>query len=192
MLENIYFTIIDKENVGLAGVFSVNPSSCENSEFYRAYLQFSAINDLYSGRNTTYLLIDKDANKIMGFVSLRASAIISHGECGNMTGVPAIEVSVLAVDKNYTGQGVGSMLIDYVIYQANELHKQHIGLQAIILAADKKSVGFYNRMGFIPIEDRWKNIPKESWNTQCVPMLLYLEFEKNYIVSYTDSEEDNE
>lgn len=192
MIENAYFTVIDKENVGLAGSFSVNPSSCENSEFYREYLQFSALNDLYSGKNTTHLFIDEEANRIMGFVSLRASAIISEGEGDSMTGIPALEVSVLAADKDYAGQGVGRALIDYVIYQADELHKKFVGLQYVVLAADKKAVGFYEHMDFVSIESRWNQIPKESWSASCVPMSLYLAFEKNYIVSYVDDEDDDE
>lgn len=192
MFDNAHFSVIDKENVGLAGRFSVNPSSCANSEFYRTYLQFSALSDLYTGKDTTHLFIDEDAKRIMGFVTLRASAIISRGEGENMTGIPALEVSVLAVDKDYEGQGVGSTLIDYVLSQADELHKQYMGLQYIVLAADKKAVGFYERMGFVPIEKSWNQIPKENWTGDCVPMSLGLDFEKNYIVSYAEDDDEDE
>lgn len=192
MFDNAHFSVINKENVGLAGRFSVNPSSCANSEFYRTYLQFSALSDLYTGKDTTHLFIDEDAKRIMGFVTLRASAIISHGEGGNVTGIPALEVSVLAVDKDYEGQRVGSTLIDYVLSQADELHKQYMGLQYIVLAADKKAVGFYERMGFVPIEKRWNQIPKENWTGDCVPMSLGLDFEKNYIVSFAQDDDEDE
>lgn len=190
MTEKAYFSVVNKENIGLAEKFSVNPSSCENSKFYKEYLQFSALNDLYSGKNTTHLFIDEEANRIMGFISLRASAIISNGEDGRMSGMPALEVSVLAVDKDYAGQGVGRALIDYVIFQADELHKQFVGLQYIVLAADVKAVGFYKHLDFVPVEDRWNRIPKEKWSVNCVPMSLLLDFEKNYIVSYADEDDE--
>lgn len=190
MINNAHFTIIDKENVGLAGQFSVNPSSCENGEFYKRYLQFSALHDLHTGKNTTHLFIDEEANRIMGFVSLRASAIISEGEGGSMRGTPALEVSVLAVDKDYAGQGVGRALIDYVIYRADELHKSYVGLQYIVLAADKNAVGFYEHMDFEPIESRWNQIPKENWSANCVPMFLCLSFENSYTVSYRDEDDE--
>lgn len=189
-VENVYFTIIDKENVGLAEKFSVNPDSCDNSDFYREYLQYSAVSDLHTGKNTTHLLIDEDSNRIMGFVALRASAIISQGENDSTLGIPALEVSVLAVDREYERRGVGTALIDYVIAQADELHRQHVGLQYIILAADKLATGFYEHMAFTRIEDRWNKMPKENWSANCVPMALFLDFEKNYIVSFADLEDD--
>ena len=191
-VQNVYFTVIDAKNVGLAEYFSVNPASCENSEFYREYLKYSAISDLHTGKNTTHLFIDEDSNRIMGFVSLRASAIISQSDNGNMIGIPALEVSVLAVDHEYERRGVGTALIDYVIAQADELHKQYVGLQYIILAADKLATGFYERMAFIPIEDRWNKMPKENWSANCVPMSLFLDFEKNYIVSFADIDDDED
>lgn len=36
-VEKSEFELLDSENVGLAGYFSVNPSSCENPSFYKIY-----------------------------------------------------------------------------------------------------------------------------------------------------------
>lgn len=190
MFENAYFAVIDKDNVALSSRFAVNPDSCENSAFYRTYLQYSALSDLHAGRNTTHLFIDGDANRIIGFVSLRASAIISSGEGDRMAGIPALEVSVLAVDQDYEGRGAGRALIDYVIAQADELHRNFVGIQYIVLAADKKAVGFYKHMDFVPVECRWNRIPKENWSGDCVPMSLLLDFEKHYVISYADDDDE--
>ena len=191
MIESAYFEIVNKENVGLAGKFSVNPSSCENSEFYEQYLQYSALSDLRSGQNTTHLFIDETASRIMGYVSLRASTVISENSDGYMIGTPAIEVSVLAVDKDYAGSGVGRTLIDYVISVADDLHKKSIGMQYIVLASDKHATGFYEHMGFVPVESRWNKIPKKNWSVNCVPMSLLLDFEKEYITSYIDEDDED-
>ena len=188
-VEKAYFTIVNKENIGLADSFSVNPISCENPNFYKDYLQFSAIADLYTGRNTTHLFIDKKENRIMGFISLRSSTIFSTDE-QKITGSPAMEISVLAVDKDYERRGVGSTLIDYVLTQADTLHDHIMGLQYIILAADKIAVGFYEKLGFERMERQYDQMPKEIWNVNCVPMSMFLDFEKKYIVRFVDEEDD--
>lgn len=187
-----YFDRVNSGNVGLAASFSVNPSSCENSTFYKQYLQFSSLMDQRSGRNTTHLFIDNTANRIMGFVSLRASSIISQGEGNVMLGEPALEISMLAVDKDYERRGVGSSLIDFALSEAAELHNSHIGVRYIILAADPMAVNFYKKMGFVPMEDRWSHMPKENWSAHCAPMVLELDYESEYNESFIDDSDDDD
>lgn len=191
-VEKAYFTVIDKENLGLAEKFSVNPKSCENPSFYKDYLQYMALSDLHTGRNTTHLFVDESENRVMGFASLRFSTILSENENGTMMGSPALEIMVLAVDQDYERRGAGTALIDYVIAQADKLHEEFLGIQYLILAADKIAVGFYKKMGFDLMENQWERIPKESWSANCIPMSMFLDFEKNYTESFTcdDAEED--
>lgn len=193
-VEKAYFTVVNKENLGLAEKFSVNPNSCENPSFYREYLQYTALSDLYTGRNTTHLFVDEGENRVMGFVSLRSSTILSEDENGTMTGSPALEIMVLAVDQDYERRGAGTALIDYVLTQADKLHEEFLGIQHLILAADKIAVGFYEKMGFGLMENRWERMPKESWSANCTPMSMFLDFEKNYIESFIcdDDDEDDE
>ena len=67
-----------------------------------------------------------------------------------------------------------------------------MGLQYIILAADRKAVGFYERMGFESIENRWNQMPKENWSVECAPMFFDLDFEKDYMISYASNDDDDE
>lgn len=190
-VQNACFTVVNPENIGLAEKFSVNPDSCDNPDFYSSYLRYTAISDLHSGKTTTHLFIDEDAQRVMGYVALRASAIISNSE-DHIIGTPALEVFVLAVDKEYERRGVGSALIDYVLTLANELHENVAGLQYIILAADKKAINFYIKVHFSPIENSWDKIPKENWSASCEPMIFKLNFEKKYIVSYANADDDDD
>lgn len=47
-------------------------------------------------------------------------------------------------------------------------------------------------MGFVSVENRWNRIPKENWSANCVPMSLFLDFEKNYLESYADEEDEED
>lgn len=85
---------------------------------------------------------------MMGFVSLRSSTILSEDENGTMTGSPALEIMVLAVDQDYERRGAGTALIDCVLTQADKLHEEFLGIQHLILVADIIAVGFYEKMGF--------------------------------------------
>jgi len=190
-VNNADFQIVNSENIGLAGQFSVNPSSCENSNFYKDYLMFNALLDGRSGRNTTHLFIDTEANRIMGFISLRASSIIYHDEKSTPIGEPALEIAVLAVDQDYERRGVGSALIDFALSEASVLHQKHLGVRYIILAADSLAVNFYRKMLFSPMEELWEHyMPKDGQNNTCVPMVLKLDFEFEGIERYPDEDED--
>ena len=160
----------------LVPCFSVNPSSCANSDFYKSYLQLMALSDLKDGRGTTHLYIDAKANRIMGFVSMRASSIVID-EDGRLVGSPAIEISVLAVDSAYEKRGVGRALIDYAVWQANEMRKQNIGVQHMVLIADPKAIGFYKKVGFEPMPQSQYKSPLETFSEGGVPMYFPLNFE---------------
>lgn len=192
-VNNTDFKIVNSENIGLAGQFSVNPSSCENSDFYKDYLMFNALLDVRSGRSTTHLFIDTDARRIMGFISLRASSIIYHDEKNTPIGEPALEIAVLAVDKDYERRGVGSALIDLAISEASMLRQNHLGVRYITLAADNLAVEFYRKMLFSPMEDLWEHyMPKDGQNNTCVPMVLRLDFEFEGIERYLDEDDDED
>lgn len=176
MDSKFYFTVFRKGLMELVLHFSVNSSSCANSNFYKSYLQLIALSDLKDGRGTTHLCIDAKANRIMGFISLRASSVVID-EDGRLVGSPAIEISVLAVDSTYEKQGVGRTLIDYAVWKANEMRKRNIGVQYMVLIADPKAIGFYEKMGFEPMpQSRYKS-PLETFSADGVPMYFPLNFE---------------
>jgi len=189
-VEKAHFEIVNTDNLGLADLFSVNPTSCENVDFYVQYLSEYALYDFQTGRAVTHMFIDDVANRIMGFVSLRSSSVLSSDDKGRMLGSPAIEIAVLAGDQQYERRGVGTNLIDYVRIIAEHMQENYLGVRHIVLAADAIAVGFYEKMGFGYMEDRWELMPKEQWSVNCVPMSMHLDFEKKYITPYPDDLDD--
>lgn len=190
VIPNAYFDLLNKDNYGLTEGFSVNPVSCENSDYYPNYLRFCALSDQNAGKSTTHLFINEKDNAIMGFLTLRASSLIERNG-DQWLGKPALEVSVLAVSENYTRIGVGRALINLAIEQAAHLHEEHLGVRYIVLASDKQAVGFYEHMGFSTLSDAWENVlPRDKDNTNCPAMYMELSFE-NY-EQYASFDDDDE
>ena len=194
MIDHAHFEVFSKDIAGLAGSFTVNPDSCENSDYYSQFLCYSALSEQTAGRSTTHVFIDDEQHKIMGFISLRANAILSIEDNGTILGDPALEISVLAVAQEYEGRGVGTTLVDFVLSEAAHLHEMHMGVQNIVLAADPKAIGFYVKNDFQEMsrEAFEKHLPKENWNQNCVPMRMELNFEDFESFAYLDDDEDEE
>ena len=161
---------------GLAFRFEVNPLSCGNPEHFAQYIRFCAISDNKAGRSVTHVLLNKEKEVIVGYISLKASSLLTEIEVRGKqvwTGEPALEIAELAVHKNYERQGVGRALIDIAITVATQTNDIILGIRHLVLAADPKAVPFYERMGFSPIRDYF-HIPQDAANAKCVPMFMQL------------------
>lgn len=190
--ENAYIELLDNYNIGLAGMFSVNPSYCVNEDFYRHYLQFDAMFDMNVGNAVTHVFIDNDASRVMGYISLRTNSIVSNRDNGTLAGKPALEISVLAVDKDYEHCGVGTVLMSKALEVAATLHKNYVGVKYLVLAADTNAVGFYEKMGFHRLYSQWEQIPAEEFSAECVPMSRELAFELELLERFDDDLDDED
>lgn len=163
---------------GLTFGFKVNPDSCENPEHYESFLKYDALFDKEHGLGTTHLLIEENTDThskaIMGFVTLRASCLTM--ECENYTeGHAALEISELAVDKNYERMGVGTTLVKLAFVEADELNNQHLGIEYLVLCADPASTDFYLHSKFnLAKLDDFYYLPREQWNVSCTPLFSKL------------------
>lgn len=163
---------------GLAWKFQVNPDSCENPGHYESYLRFNAIQDHTCGMGTTHVMIEENANqnedRIMGFVTLKASSLVKVFD-DYREGHAALEITELAVDKDYERRGIGTALIGIAVLKAIELNEDHIGIEYLTLCSDKASIGFYtsNNIGFEKMVDYYE-LPREQWNQHCAPLMLKL------------------
>lgn len=175
-------TIMKREHSGLAWKFHVNPESCHDPFYFESYLQLSAFGDYIKGMSTTHLLIDRNDDtgeeRIMGFVSLRATSFIedSFSDDGNriVVGIPSLEIYELAVDKDYERRGVGSDLVGIAFDKAADLRKE-IGIRRVVLCAAEEAVGFYKKepLKFNKIDDYYC-IPRDNTNQSCISMFKIL------------------
>ena len=96
----------------------------------------------------THILIDTAKQNIAGFITLRATSLVSEGTDKIKLVEPAIEIAELAVDAKYERQGIGSALIGIAIDVSDELRKKVIGIRHIVVCADKSAIEFYKKLGF--------------------------------------------
>jgi ribosomal protein S18 acetylase RimI-like enzyme len=163
------------EYMGLAQDFRVNPTSCNNPSHYEEYLKWTAITDNANGHSKTHVYIVEDGGvqKILGFITLRCTSVISSDEDDVPVGRAALEIYELAVHQDYERQGIGSALINIALRKSDEINTHYAGVEHIVLYADPSSVDFYLRQDFRRASDMY-SIPTAIWNKNCVPMMMKL------------------
>ena len=163
---------IDEIDKDLLWTFNVNPNKCVHPEYYSNYLKFQAKLNFQQGLAVTYFVVDEKNNRIMGFVSLKTSSLLCTSDDNVKIGSPALEISILAVDKEYENNSVGSNLVKFALAMATKL-KEHVGIKYLLLCSDEKAVDFYcnKRHGFAKI-DSFSDIPRENGNINCVPLFV--------------------
>lgn len=162
-----------KDHVGLAWNFQVNPNSCGNPSHYENYLRLNAITDKNDGAGLTYILLDDEPRKrICGFITLRASSITEQ-YADHTIGNAAVEITELAVDKDFEHQGIGTILLSLAIRIATMINDDYVSVKYIALCADSQAVPFYEKFGFHLLKE-YGDIPRDGWNNDCTPMCLRL------------------
>lgn len=166
--------LFNSDDIGLAWSFQVNPSSCGNHEHYEEYIRFIALDDRRRGKGVTYAFIraGETVASLLGYITLRATSYTIIAE-GNTYGNPAIEIFELAVAKDVERNGIGSDLVKFALAKALEWKAGFFGIEYITLCSDESAVSFYERFGFKRV-DEYGEIPREQWNTNCIPMFLKL------------------
>lgn len=165
--------LFNTKMIGLAWSFQVSPNSCTNPAYYEEYIKFNAIGDYQKGVGVTHTLVDIENERIAGFVTLRATSLVSIGRDNVKMVEPSLEIAELAVDKDYERRGVGTALIEISIGIADELRKMHIGIRHIVVCADESAVGFYKKQGFGELSTLYE-VLHDGWNDDCDALYITL------------------
>ncbi len=100
----------------------------------------------------TFVLLDIENGSIAGFYTLSATSLLPAALPPEMARklphydqIPGMLIGRLAVDTQYQGQGVGSMLLLDAIARINTIDA---GVYVIVVDAYQSARGFYTRFGF--------------------------------------------
>ena len=161
----------------LAFSFEVDPDSCGNPDYFSQYIRLCAITDHKCGISTTHLLIDTEQQKIISFLSLRATSLLIPDDNTPKISIghPALEIYQLAVDKKYAHENYGTFMAFYAIYIAEQTLKSYMGIEYVVLCADEKAVSFYSKdeLKFCELREYY-TVPRDGSNSSCTPMFLKL------------------
>lgn len=125
----------------------------KHSQEMDRFLKEEAFEEQELGMNTTFVLLNDEANKIIAYMSLcndsinlefqeRESAGITYGSA------PALKIARLAVDASAARHGIGKQLIAFAAYQA-QLVREHSGIFFLTLDCYSHRVSFYESIGFV-------------------------------------------
>lgn len=174
VLLNEFSCIEDNESLKRLG-FNKNERKKikRHSENMDAFLKTEALYEQNKNLNTTHLLINKDCNDLVGFVSLCNDCIpleIDEKEGYGFTysTIPALKIARLAVSNKYQHQGFSEKLFQYVIYKSITIRNSS-GVAFITLDCYKHRIRFYEKkFGFI------KNTIQSKSNADDPPTSMHL------------------
>jgi GNAT superfamily N-acetyltransferase len=126
---------------------------CEKNG-YREFLQNPEEAEKQFSENLNVTYVFRHQGKAIGFValamsSLRRATLPNERKSEKPYGaVPSLLLGHMARDHKYKGQGVGDIMMDYVLEKAHELGKQ-VGCRFVIVDAEKDKEKLYrDKYGF--------------------------------------------
>ena len=137
--------------------------SC-GKETYDKYLREEAISDHENSVGAVWIFYHRKDDALAGYVTMAMSQI--HKTDSDMlrdltfhSYIPGLLLGQMARDLKYKKRGVGDLMINWVVSQAQQL-RQKVGCRLIILQSEDDKVKDYERFGFIliPPSRRKKNM----------------------------------
>lgn len=128
------------------------------------YLQLQAKQDVKRNLAACFILPD-EANNIKGFYTLSNAGIqrellpedLKKKLPQSYSNLPATLLGRLAVNKNYSRQGIGELILIDALKRSYYTSLQNIASMAVVVdPADENAVKFYLKYGFILLPDSGK------------------------------------
>lgn len=139
---------------------------CEEDSI-NEFLKYYAKEYNKNGEGITYVILDEEFNKIVGYYTIKCNAIQTEETNGDKIVHPAVEITRLGVDKNYKKKGNGNLCLGHAINQTNEL-KSIVGIKMVFLYSLPEAEGFYSKFGLRYLSPSYNQL--ECEDSCCTPM----------------------
>ena len=150
-------------------------SECEDtSSFESGYNVFDRYLNEHHDVDVIHYVLDAETDQLVAYFSLVASALpYAVGE--RTEGIPAVELKMFAVDKNYQGRGLALSMFDGVLEAIEFFTSEYIGAKIILLYSVPVDhvIKLYNNKGFVVVDDSYLAFTSE-FTHGCIPMFKAL------------------
>ncbi len=155
---------------------------------YPAISEFIRNDSIESKSDVSYVFVDNDENRIMGFCAVCCTGIMitKIDDKGNPynTSIPSVLIDYFAVDEDYRGlkfdedstryETLSKAFFLYILDVIREISIQNIGATHICLYSVPKAKSFYKRCGFSEF-DTYMNSDEVPFLEGCVPMFYTID-----------------
>ena len=182
---------LDENNVKyVCGFRSALDSKNQYAEYsIGEYLVNDAYEDQKSGKGMTYLIINKDSNKVIAFFTISTASLMillehdgderSNADLiiENFISIPSVKIDYFAVDVDYQDLffedlPLSAHIFNTIIFILCNMSNTKIGFQAIFLYSLESSKKFYVRNGLSKMTDSF--VASEGVPINDVSDLLYM------------------
>ncbi len=129
--------------------------SCGAIELDRYFQQYAGQNQFRHHIGITYIFVADTS--ILGFVTVSAGELATEKLPTDIRyrlpeyPIPIMRIARLAIDKQFQGLGLGKKLLRSSFQLALEM-KSLYGCAGIVVDAKLNSLGFYQKIGFVPLQ----------------------------------------
>ncbi|AFY69649.1 GCN5-related N-acetyltransferase [Thalassoporum mexicanum PCC 7367] len=135
-----------------------HPFDCGNSDLNEYLLRYAWSNH-NKGYAKVYIAVNptKASRNILGYYAISAAALNIDAlpeslRKGQPKQVPCVKIGRLANAIAVRGKGIGRKLLFHALYQTVEISKM-VGVSGVTADAKIESIGFYEKYGFLRLED---------------------------------------
>lgn len=124
-------------------------------ELDRFFARFAAQNQFRHHVGVTYVAVEE--GRVLGFATVAPGHVEIDGlpEAARKKlpqyPLPVLRLARLAVDESFSGQGLGTQLLRFVLVLASRMSDDY-GCIGVVVDAKPGAVAFYERYGFIPLD----------------------------------------
>jgi ribosomal protein S18 acetylase RimI-like enzyme len=125
------------------------------------YLREQASQDKKKRVAGAFVLVEDGTERIAGYFTLSATSILTASlppelakKLPRYESMPGSLIGRLAVDQSFQGQGIGKTLLHAAMKQSLGATRVVESWAVVVDAKDEAAKKFYERHGFLPLEDR--------------------------------------